>query len=96
MCKFTLYCQLYINTTAADSDYRVMMDTPLILSTTYPNHTITIYIVNDEEVESTETLTLELSFPGGPLPRVKLNPSTATITIFDDDDRGKCMYMYST
>ena len=67
-----------------------MTDFPLTLSATHPNDTVTIPILDNNIFESTESFLVTLYFPGGPVPRVTLKPSTATVTIFDDDGKQSC------
>ena len=69
-----------------EQDFIMMTDSPLILSTEYQNATISIYIHDDNLIEHTESFIISLYFVGGPLPRVMLNPSTATVMIVDDDE----------
>ena len=58
---------------------------PLTLSDIRPSGTFTISILNDNMFELTESFVVSLYFPGGPVPRVTLKQSTATVTIYDDD-----------
>ena len=57
----------------------------LTLSDIRPSGTFTISILNDNMFELTESFRVNLYFPGGLVPRVTLKPSTATVTIYDDD-----------
>ena len=70
-----------------DHDFLVMTNSTLILSTDYPNDTISIRIHDDEAIESTESFNISLYFVGVPPPRVTLNPSTVTVIIVDNDGR---------
>ena len=71
----------------AGLDFSMITDSLLTLNATCPNATITISILNDNVLESTESFTVNLAFSGGPVPRVILSPSTATVTILDDDGK---------
>ena len=65
-----------------DVDYAIITESPLILSTEFPNATITIDIDDDDLSEPAESFEISLFFKGQTMiPRVTLNPSTANITI---------------
>lgn len=66
----------------------MVTDSPVILTTELPNATITIFIIDDNLTEPIESIEVHLSFPGGPLPRIKLEPNTTTVTILGNN---KCM-----
>ena len=65
----------------------MMTDSLLTLSNAHPNDTVTISIINDTLFEPTESFMVQLAFSGGPMPRITLSPSTATVSIFDDDGK---------
>ena len=46
---------------------------------------VPLTILDDEADENTEVITASLSFPGLPLERVLLEPSTTVVQIHDDD-----------
>ena len=71
---------------SAGEDYIIMSDSPLTLSTEYPNDTITFNILDDNLTECVEYFSIHLNFSEGPLPRLSLNPSTTTVTVLDDDE----------
>ena len=63
-------------------DYTIVMERRLILSTEFPNATITIDIVDDGLFEPGESFQVSLVFKDQMMiPRVILNPSSANITI---------------
>ena len=59
----------------------MITESPLILTTEFPNATISIDIIDDVVTESAESFVITLSFQGEPIPRVTLDPNTTTITI---------------
>ena len=63
-------------------------DAILTLTPLQHSDTRVVAIVNDEVAEITESFKLRLNFSGefDQMPFVKLNPSTATVTIIDDDE----------
>ena len=63
-------------------DYSIVMERRLILSTEFPNATITIDIINDNQPEPDESFLVSLSFKDQiMIPRVTLVPRFANITI---------------
>ena len=60
-------------------------DMHVTLSPSTPNKTINIEITDDNELEGTEYFTLQLNFIGVETHRLNLKPSSATITILDND-----------
>ena len=63
-------------------DYTIAMERRLILSTEFPNATITIDIVDDDIFELDESFLVSLVFKDQMMiPRVILDPSFANITI---------------
>ena len=75
-----------------EQDFNLMTESPLILSTEYPNDTISICILNDDKSERQEFFKISLYFKGVSPPRVTLNPSTATVVIVDNDGRSYLHY----
>ena len=65
---------------------------PLILTPEHPNATITISVFDDVLFETNESFGINLSFLGEPAPTLKLNPSTATVVILENDGRC-CMWI---
>jgi hypothetical protein len=61
-------------------DYTIVMEPSVILSTEFPNATITIEIVDDDHPEPDESFQISLFFMQQ-IPRVTLDPRTINITI---------------
>lgn len=66
------------------NDY-VITDSQLELSTDDTTVFVHYPIVDDGVFERTECFMVHLSFPGVPVSRVRLDPSTAKVVILDDD-----------
>jgi hypothetical protein len=82
-------------TATADADYTTKTGSVTFLGNTnapggagQTSKTITIPILDDGEVEGDETFDFSLSLPGGPATAALGTPSTATVTIKDDDLAG--------
>ena len=79
---------LNLFTGSLEDDYSLgndSVDQILILSSADLNDTITITILDDDINECEETVSIELDFLKGELPRVDLSPSSMKIVIMDDD-----------
>ena len=76
-------CICIATVTTTDVDYTIVTISPLILSTEVPNATITIDINDEDDLfEPAEFFEISLFFKEQiMIPRVTLNPSTASITI---------------
>ncbi len=46
---------------------------------------INYFIINDGNYERTESFSVDLLFPGEPIPGVILNPNSTEVMIIDDD-----------
>lgn len=68
-------------------DYQVVTQSPVTLTSEYPYAAITIHILEDYLPESSEILELALFFYDEPVLRLDLNPSTATVTIVDNEGK---------
>ena len=66
---------------AATLDY-VVTSSDLVLDTTTSSQTVTIPILDDNIVEDFETITVTLTSPD---PAAIINPSSASVTIEDND-----------
>ena len=69
--------------TLATEDYRVA-SSELIMSTTTPSQLVTIAILDDTILESSETINVTLTSVD---PAAILNPASAVITIEDNDGK---------
>ena len=75
---------------AAPSDYTSVFSRPLTFSSTQPTDSVTINIIDNTIVETNlEQFTARLSVNNALNPGVTLAPSTASVTIDDDDGRKK-------
>ena len=91
MCGYNLlFCII------TDKDYSILSESPLILSTEFPNDTITINIKDDNLFELAESFEIFLLFKDqAMIPRVTLDPRTANITIRCMKFKILTYYMYS-
>ena len=82
-CNNSLHCsESILCVFITDEDYTIVMERRLILSTEFPNATITIDIIDDGLPEQDEFFLVSLSFKDQVMiPRVTLDPSFANITI---------------
>ena len=70
--------------------YSLVTNSPLLLTSEHPNATITVNIEDDDLPEPPKTFVIKL-FMYEDIPRLRLNPSTVTVVIADDD--GKCIIL---
>lgn len=68
----------------------MIADSRLELSSTVTSTSVRYPIVNDGVFEHTECFMVNLSFPGVPVSRIRLDPFTAKVVILDND--GKQIY----
>ena len=69
----------------ADINYKGLNNYALTFDPGSTETTVNIFIIatNETLFEEDEEFTVNLSFPGEPIPRVELEPGNATITIFE-------------
>ena len=85
--KWSVLLIIMFNTPVED-DYNLgndLEDQILTLSSDDLNDTITINIVDDDIIESDETISITLAFLKEEIPRVELRPSYIDIVIMDDN-----------
>ena len=64
----------------------MITDSPLNLSTEYPNTTITVEIYEDLMIECSESITFDLAFHGASVPRLRFGHSEVTVEIRDNEE----------
>ena len=72
----------------AGSDYNESVGIEFTFDSDTTKVDVSIPIIGDNIFELTELFGASLAFPGAPPPRVTLAPSSAQVTILDDD--GQC------
>ena len=74
-----------MNKTIDGSDYDGTSQL-LTLSQEHVTVSVSVPLVNDSTFEMTETFQARLEFPSVPPERVTIDPASATMSLFDDDD----------